>query len=209
MSKRICFYGECMPIPGVVVRDEITKEPKERDPDVEAKLARVVALLEKLVEEDRPAETDVMAAKKQQRRENARRLRERNAKAKKYEDPEDRVTVPAEFLEKSDVVAARKKMYQENAKRMLEKSPEYRLNDALRKLEYEQRCRDAENAYSARNPHKAQQDEPQENRVQYPHKPRKRAPWEDRLATQDSASGFMIICEQVEAAYAARNPHKR
>lgn len=179
MSKRICFYGECMPIPGVVVRDEITKEPKERDPDVEEKLARVVALLEKLVEEDRPA-VDVMAAKKQQRRENARRLRERNAKAKKYEDPEDRVTVPARFL-----------------------------GDAIRQAAFEAACEVSQAAYAARNPHKAQQDEPQENRVQYPHKPRQRAPWEDRLAAQDSASGFMIICEQVEAAYAARNPHKR
>lgn len=80
MSKRVCLYGECMPIPGVVVRDEITKEPKERDPDVKKKLDRVIALLEELAKEKRPAATDVMAAKKAQRLENARRLRERDAK---------------------------------------------------------------------------------------------------------------------------------
>ena len=180
MSKRVCFYGECMTIPGVVVRDEITKEPKERDPDVKKKLDRVISLLEELAKEKRPAPADVMAAKKAQRRENARRLRERDAKAKKYETPEDRVTVPAKFLE-----------------------------DAIRQAYYEAACENSQAAYAARNPHKAQQDAPQDTRVQYPHKPRQRAPWEDRLATQDSASGFMIICEQVETAYAARNPHKK
>ena len=177
MNNMRMFYTTPIPLPKMVmVKDQVP----QRDPDVEKKLARVVALLEKLVEEDRPAETDVMAAKKQQRRENARRLRERNAKAKKYETPEDRVTVPARFLE-----------------------------DAIRQAAFEAACEVSQAAYAARNPHKAQQDEPQENRVQYPHKPRQRAPWEDRLATQDSSSGFMIICEQVEAAYAARNPHKR
>ena len=99
MGKRVFLYGERMTIPQTFVRDEITAQPKNRDPKLEAKLARVVDCLEKLVAEDRPAATDVMAAKKAQRRENARRLRERNAKAKKYEDTEDRVTVPARFLE--------------------------------------------------------------------------------------------------------------
>ena len=180
MSKRVCFYGECMPIPGVVVRDEITKEPKERDPDVKKKLDRVIALLEELAKQKRPAPTDALTEKKAQRRENARRLRERDAKAKKYETPEDRVTVPAKFLE-----------------------------DAIRRAYYEAACENSQAAYAARNPHKDQQDAPQDTRVQYPHKPRQRAPWEDRLATTDSASRFLIICEQSQAAYEARNPHKK
>ena len=174
MSKRVCFYGECMPIPGVVVRDEITKEPKERDPDVEKKLARVIALLEELAKERHPAATDVMAAKKAQRRENARRLRERDAKMGAHND------------------GAMKS-----------------LLDAIRQATYEANCDFAQAAYAARNPHKDQQDAPKDTRVQYPHKPRQRAPWEDRLATTDSASRFLIICEQSQAAYAARNPHKK
>lgn len=174
MSKRVCFYGECMPIPGVVVRDEITKEPKERDPDVKKKLDRVIALLEELAKEKRPAATDVMAAKKAQRRENARRLRERNAK---MDTPND------------DGMTS--------------------LLDAIRQATYEANCEFAQAAYAARNPHKDQQDAPQDTRVQYPHKPRQRAPWEDRLATTDSSSRFLIMCEQSQAAYAARNPHKK
>ena len=31
---------------------------------------------------------------------------------------------------------------------------------------------------------------------------------EGRLAAQDSTARFMTACEQAEAAYAARNPHK-
>ena len=179
MGKRVFLYGERMTIPQTFVRDEITKAPKERDPDVEKKLARVIALLEELAKEKRPAATDVMAAKKAQRRENARRLRERDAKAKKYETPEDRVTVPAKFLE-----------------------------DAIRRAYYETACENSQAAYAARNPHKDQQDAPKDTRVQYPHKPRQRAPWEERLATTDSSSRFLIMCEQSENAYAARNPHK-
>lgn len=174
MSKRVCFYGECMPIPGVVVRDEITKEPKERDPDVKKKLDRVIALLEELAAGKRPTATDVMAAKKAQRRENARRLRERDAKMGTPND--DGMTS---------------------------------LLDAIRQATYEANCDFAQAAYAARNPHKDQQDAPKDTRVQYPHKPRQRAPWEDRLATTDSASRFLIICEQSQAAYAARNPHKK
>lgn len=64
-------------------------------------------------------------------------------------------------------------------------------------------------AYAARNPHKAQQDATRDNRLQYPHKHRQREAWEDRLAAHDSAARFMTACEQSEAAYAARNPHKR
>ena len=179
MGKRVFLYGERMTIPQTFVRDEITEQHKKRDPKLEAKLARVVELLEKLVAEDRPAAADVMAAKKAQRRENARRMRERDAKAKKYETPEDRVTVPAKFLE-----------------------------DAIRQATYEANCDFAQAAYAARNPHKDQQGAPQDTRVQYPHKPRQRAPWEDRLATTDSSSRFLIMCEQSENAYAARNPHK-
>jgi len=47
MSKRVCFYGECMPIPGVVVRDEIkviggeSMTTAERYPN----FARLTALL--------------------------------------------------------------------------------------------------------------------------------------------------------------------
>lgn len=175
MSKRVCFYGECMPIPGVVVRDEITEQPKrrepaqpkKRDPKLEAKLARVVELLEKLVAEDRPAATDVMSAKKAQRRENARRLRDQGTDSLAF------------------------------------------LQDAIRQAAYEAACEGSQAAYAARNPHKAQQDEPRDTRVQYPHKPRQRAPWEERLATTDSSSRFLIMCEQSESAYAARNPHKR
>lgn len=167
MSKRVCFYGECMPIPGVVVRDEITEQPKKRDPELEKKLAQVVALLEKLVAEDRPAVTDVMAAKKKQRHENARRLRDRDTDSMKF------------------------------------------LQDAIRQATYEANCDFAQAAYAARNPHKGQQDAPKDTRVQYPHKPRQRAPWEDRLATTDSSRRFLIMCEQSENAYAARNPHKR
>lgn len=174
MSKRVCFYGECMPIPGVVVRDEITKESKERDPDVRKKLDRVIALLEELAKEKRPAATDVMSAKKAQRRENARRLRERDAKMGTHND------------------GAMKS-----------------LLDAIRQATYEANCEFAQAAYAARNPHKDQQDAPQDTRVQYPHKPRQRAPWEDRLATQDGESRFLIICEQSQAAYEARNPHKK
>ena len=86
MSKRVMWYGERMTIPRTFVRDEITEQPKrrepaqpkKRDPKLEAKLARVVELLERLVAEDRPAVTDVMAAKKARERENARRLRDRD-----------------------------------------------------------------------------------------------------------------------------------
>lgn len=174
MSKRVCFYGECMPIPGVVVRDEITKEPKERDPDVKKKLDRVISLLEELAKQKRPAPTDALTEKKAQRRENARRLRERDAKMGTPND--DGMTS---------------------------------LLDAIRQAAYEANCDFAQAAYAARNPHKDQQDAPQDTRVQYPHKPRQRAPWENLLATTDSASRFLIICQESEDAYAARNPHKR
>ena len=184
MSKRVMWYGERMTIPRTFVRDEITEQPKrrepaqpkKRDPKLEAKLARVVELLEKLVAEDRPAVTDVMAAKKQQRHENARRLRG----AEKFESSEDRVTVPAKYFE-----------------------------DAIRQAVFEAACEGSQAAYAARNPHKAQKDAPQENRVQYPHQPRQRERWEERLETADSASRFLIACEQSQSAYAARNPHKR
>ena len=167
MSKRICFYGECMPIPGVAVRDEITKAPKERDPKLEAKLARVVELLEKMVAEDRPAATDVMGAKRALRRENARRLREQGT---------DSMTS---------------------------------LLDAIKRAEYDALCEYAESAYAARNPHKEQREVSRDSRVQYPHKPRQREPWEDRKSTTDGASRFLLICQESEEAYAARNPHKR
>lgn len=174
MSKRICFYGECMPIPGVPVRDEITAQPKKADPKTEAKLARVVELLEKLVAEDRPAATDVMTAKKSQRRENARRLREQW----RFETSEDRVTLPGKYFQ-----------------------------DSARLTAFEKSCRDIQAAYADRNPHK--QKGPRESRLQYPHKPRQREPWEGRLAAQDSTAQFMTACEQAAEAYAARNPHKR
>lgn len=183
MSKPIrrMAYTSPMPLPRMcLVNDQAPQQPQKRDPEVERKLARVVALLEKLVNEDRPAAADVMAAKKAQRQENARRLRERDTKARKYETPEDRVTVPAKFLE-----------------------------DAIRRACFEAACESSAAAYAMRNPHKAQQDAPRETRVQYPHKPRQREPWEDRLAAHDSANRFLIVCEQSEAEYAARNPHKR
>lgn len=168
----VLFYEKPIPLPKMVmVKDQA---PKKRDPELEKKLARVVALLEKLVAEDRPAATDVMSAKKAQRRENARRLRERDAK---MDTPND------------DGMTS--------------------LLDAIRQATYEANCDFAQAAYAARNPHKDQQDAPQDTRVQYPHKPRQRAPWEDRLATTDSASRFLIICEQSQAAYEARNPHKK
>ena len=137
------------------------------------KLDRVISLLEELAKEKRPAATDVMAAKKAQRRENARRLRERNAK---MDTPND------------DGMTS--------------------LLDAIRQATYEANCDFAQAAYAARNPHKDQQDAPKDTRVQYPHKPRQRAPWEDRRSTKDSSSRFLIMCEQSESAYAARNPHK-
>ena len=163
MSKRVFIYGERMTIPGTFVRDEITEQPKKRDTKLEAKLAKVVELLEKLVAEDRPA-VDVMAVKKQQRHENARRLRDTDSLA---------------FLQ-----------------------------DAIRQAAYEAACEGSQAAYAARNPHKAKQkDTAQDTRLQYPHKPRQREPWEDRLATMDSR--FLIICQESEDAYAARNPHKK
>lgn len=165
MNNRRMVYTTPIPLPKMVmVKDQA---PKKRDPKLEAKLARVVALLEKLVAEDRPAVTDVMAAKKKQRHENARRLRERDTDSMKF------------------------------------------LQDAIRQAAYEAACEGSQAAYAARNPHKAQQDEPQDTRVQYPHKPRQRAPWEDLLATTDSSSRFLIMCEQSQAAYEARNPHKK
>lgn len=101
--------------------------------------------------------------------------------SEKFESSEDRVTVPAKYFE-----------------------------DAIRQAVFEAACEGAQAAYAARNPHKAQQqDAPQENRVQYQHKPRQRERWEKRLETTDSASRFLIACEQSQSAYAARNPHKR
>lgn len=175
MSKSfgpVMFFEKPIPLPKMVMVTD--QAPEQLPPELKEKLSRVIALLEKLVAEDRPAAADVMAAKKAQRRENARRLRERDAK---YETPEDRVTVPAKFLE-----------------------------DAIRQAAYEAACEARQAAYAARNPHKAQQDAPQETRLQYPHKPRRPEAWEDRLATRDSA---MSICQQCEAAYARRNPHKQ
>ena len=172
MNNRRMVYTTPIPLPKMVmVKDQA---PKKRDPKLEAKLARVVELLEKLVAEDRPAAADVMGAKKAQRRENARRLQERDAKMGTHND---------------GAMAS--------------------LLDAIRQATYEANCDFAQAAYAARNPHKAQQDEPRDTRVEYPHKPRQREPWEERLATTDSGSRFLLICEQSEAAYAARNPHKQ
>lgn len=171
MNNRRMVYTTPIPLPKMVmVRDQAP----QRDPDVEKKLDRVIALLEELAKEKRPAATDVMSAKKAQRRENARRLRERDAKMGTPND--DGMTS---------------------------------LLDAIRQAAYEANCDFAQAAYAARNPHKDQQDAPKDTRVQYPHKPRQRAPWEDRLATTDSSSRFLIMCEQSQAAYAARNPHKK
>lgn len=168
MHKNRVFYTENFPIlTRVAAKDQAP--PQRRDPKLEAKLSRIVALLEKLVAEDRPAVTDVMAAKKQQRHENARRLREHGTDSMKF------------------------------------------LQDAIRQAAYEAACEGAQAAYTSRNPHKAQQDEPQETRVQYPHKPRQREPWESRIHyTQDSArrSRYEKLCRDSESAYAARNPHK-
>ena len=170
MNNRRMVYTTPIPLPKMLmVRDQAP----QRDPDVKKKLDRVISLLEELAKEKRPAATDVMAAKKAQRRENARRLRERNAK---MDTPND------------DGMTS--------------------LLDAIRQATYEANCDFAQAAYAARNPHKAQQDAPKDTRVQYPHKPRQRAPWEDRRSTKDSSSRFLIMCEQSESAYAARNPHK-
>lgn len=166
MAKRRMFFTERFPILRNV--ETIDQAPERMDPKLEKKLAQVVALLEKLVVEgDRPAVSDVMAAKKIQRRENARRLRDRGA---------DGMTS---------------------------------LLDAIKRAEYDALCEIAEGAYAARNPHKEQREVSRDSRVQYPHKPRQREAWEDRRATTDSASRFLIICQEAEAAYAARNPHKR
>lgn len=171
MNNRRMVYTTPIPLPKMaMVRDQAP----QRDPDMKKKLDRVIALLEELAKEKRPAATDVMAAKKAQRRENARRLRERDAKMGTHND---------------DAMTS--------------------LLDAIRQATYEANCDFAQAAYAARNPHKDQQDAPKDTRVQYPHKPRQRAPWEDRLATTDSASRFLIICEQSQAAYEARNPHKK
>lgn len=128
MSKTfgpVPFFEKPIPLPKMVrVWDQ---QPQKRDPELDRKLARVVALLEELVGETHPA-VDVMAEKRKQKQENARRLRERNARQKQYETPEDRVTVPARFLQ-----------------------------DALRQAAYEEVCRRAEKSYSARNPHKPRQ----------------------------------------------------
>lgn len=157
-------YTTPIPLPEMVmVRDQAP----ELSPEVRRKLDRVIALLEKLVNEDRPA-VDLMAAKKAQRRENVRRLRD----------------VKRRSLSDGGLGA---------------------LDDAIRQADYEA----AQEAYAARNPHKVQQDVPRDNRLQYPHKHRQREAWEDRLAAHDSAARFMTACEQAEAAYAARNPHKR
>ena len=104
------FFTENFPICGrIATKDEAPR----RSPEIQRKLARVIALLEELVSETRPA-VDVMAAKKAQRRENARRLAE------------------------------------------------------------------VQDAYYSRNPHK----------------PRKRAAWEDRLAARDGAAQFLSAAEQ-------------
>lgn len=168
MSKAfgpVLFYEKPIPLPKMVmVRDQASKK---RDPELEKKLARVVELLEKLVNEDRPA-VDIMAAKKAQRRENARRLRD------------------AKRCSLSDGGLGS-------------------LEDAIRQAEHEA----SQAAYAARNHHKGDREVPRDSRVQYPHKPRQREAWEGRLAAQDSASRFLIICEESENAYAARNPHKK
>lgn len=165
MSKSfgpVMFFEKPIPLPKMVmVKDQA---PEQLPPELKEKLSRVVALLEKLVAEDRPEVADIMGAKKAQRQENARRLRDRNTDSMKF------------------------------------------LQDAIRQAAYEAACEGSQAAYAARNPHKAQQDAPQETRLQYPHKPRRREAWEDRLATRDSA---MSICQQCEAAYAMRNPHKQ
>lgn len=157
-------YTTPIPLPKMVmVRDQAT----ELSPEIRQKLDRVIALLEKLVAEDRPAVADIMSEKKRQRHENARRLRDRGM---------DGLTS---------------------------------LQDAIRRAEFDALCEFAESAYSDRNPHKKQREVPRDSRVQYPHQPRQREPWEGRLAAQDSTARFMTACEQSEAAYAARNPHKR
>lgn len=173
MSKRVCFYGECMPIPGVVVRDEITKEPKERDPDMKKKLDRVIALLEELAKEKRPAATDVMSAKKAQRRENARRLRERNAK---MDTPNDdgmtslldairQATYEANCDFAQAAYAARnphkdQQDAPQDTRVQYPHKPRQRApwEDRLATTDSSSRflimCEQSENAYAARNPHK-------------------------------------------------------
>lgn len=119
----------------------------------------------------------------------------------------------------SQVVDLLEKLVAENRREVTNKKKSQRreqgtdslsfLQDAIRQAAFEAACEATQTAYAARNPHKAQKDAPQETRVQYPHKPRQREPWEDRLSVQDGANHFLFICEQSHNAYAARNPHKR
>lgn len=111
----------------------------------------------------------------------------------------------------ADVMSEKKRQRHENARRLRERGMcgLTSLQDAIRRAEFDALCEFAESAYSDRNPHKKQREVPRDSRVQYPHQPRQREPWEGRLAAQDGTARFMTACEQSEAAYAARNPHKR
>ena len=166
MGKRVFLYGERMTIPQTFVRDEITAQPKKRDSKLEAKLARVVELLEKLVAEDRPAAADVMAAKKQQRQENARRLRDRDTDSMKFlQDAIRQAAYEANCDFAQAAYAARNphKAQQDapqDTRVQYPHKPRQRApwEDRLATTDSSSRflimCEQSENAYAARNPHK-------------------------------------------------------
>lgn len=156
-------YDKPLPLTRVV-KDQAP--PQRRDPKMEAKLSRIVALLEKLVAEDRPAVTDVMAAKKQQRRENARRLRDRDTDSMKFLQDAIRQAAYEAACEGAQAAYASRNPHKAQQDETQETRVQYphkprqrepwenRVRYTKDSARYEKLCRDSESAYAARNPHK-------------------------------------------------------
>lgn len=79
--------------------------------------------------------------------------------------------------------------------------------DRLRKAaeDEDQRCREAESAYAARNPHKARENSALAG---YPANPAEPVSAKKERPAADADSTFEARCRASESAYAARNPHK-
>lgn len=79
--------------------------------------------------------------------------------------------------------------------------------DRLRKAaeDEDQRCREAESAYAARNPHKARENSALAG---YPANPAEPVSAKKERRAADAARAFEARCCASESAYAARNPHK-
>lgn len=165
MHKNRVFYTENFPIfTRVATKDQAP--PQRRDPKMEAKLSRIVALLEKLAAEDRPAVTDVMSAKKRQRRENARRLRDRDTDSMKFLQDAIRQAAYEAACEGAQAAYASRNPHKAQRDEPQETRVQYphkprqrepwenRVRYAQDSARYEKLCRDSESAYAARNPHK-------------------------------------------------------